>query len=334
VAVTLASTPAGSPLVTVEGMWPTPCLPDLGDVRLDGFELRIEARAQRGICARYPMPFHFEIDLVARLGWPLAGGVYRVGFFAANGNAAPLEQRGFGLVEISGEASLTPESGFWWPAAGDEQGSTARGTALSIDLHNDIAAIAVLAYDALGAPAWFLGSGRLEGRHLHADLFGMRDGADLFGAGERPPAVAANLSVDIEFASSNRAQAWIGRYEQGGNQPVLNLRELSITRAPLAAAGADAWLGEWVLVADDASPPQRLNLRELQGLDAETSRLVAAEGPALVCRHAGARATTLPQSCLLLDAQGSELAGFTSVGLQRCVGSTPAGTSVRLLRVR
>jgi hypothetical protein len=325
----------GEQRLVVSGTWPTPCVPENATLARVGQDLRIEARSNRGLCTRLPRPFHVELDPRAQLGLPLEKGVYRVSFYAANALASPMELRGFNLVNVD-ETTIQPEAGFWWPEHNaDHQQEGAQGMAISLEAQGDVVAVSLLAYAEDGRPAWYFGTGRLEGHTGVVNLLGMRDGPGLFGGGGRMPAIEQGLDLKLEFLGGGRLTAWLGWHEGGISQPLLRLQPITFARQSLRdPTGPTLWLGEWLMLRGEPvpAPPLRLQLQENRRLDAEHFQLVDATGWTLTCHHAANLINSPPDSCQLAHASKSEQISLDTVGLTRLSGTDRNGAPVSLIR--
>lgn len=335
-AQSLAATPvtirdAGSPRgvlpgwnLSIGGEWPTQCPPVLQSVTLDGNDLRIDARSVLDLCARQPAAFSIEVNpTLALQRLMLAPGVYKVGFYAAEGAQAQPKLRAFALVDRSlpGAPGIVPETGFWWSAGADP-------TVLSLELQGDQLSAAVLSYDADGQPAWLFGSAPYDGRIAHLPLLRLAGGSDPFAQAAATPHGDAAMTLDLQFTASAHAQAWLSRTR--GDDGSLQLRTLDLTRLPLAEnTDGSAWQGEWVLVGDaETAIPRRLRLDRFQVLDAQHTRLASADGATtLVCDGAWP-----PRVCDLRLADGAT-DHFDSVAIARMDGKDANGAAVHLLRV-
>lgn len=325
--------PDGGLHLDVTGLWPTPCLPGGVDVIEDGDELRLEARTNRGLCQPMTMPFRFDVDIATRLGHSLLPGDYRISFHAANGAAAPLELRGFAVLNV-GDAPIVPENGYWWPQS-DEKMNENQGIALNIENQGEQIAVGLMAYVADGSPTWYFGTGPRGARTASIEAVGMRQGPDLFGSARHTPYPDERIQITLSFASAGRLTAWFGRNEHGNEQPILRLRKVEFARMPLAAStGVEAWQGDWLLLgtsADGEASARNLHLEFPQRLDAEHFRLAAA-GSTLTCRVAPEHAAAPPESCTLSENALGEIR-FGSVGLDRMDGTDRLGNPATLQRV-
>lgn len=325
----------GEQRLVVSGTWPTPCVPESATLTRLGQDLRIEARSNRGLCTRLQRPFRVELDPRAQLGLPLEKGVYRVSFYAANALASPMELRGFNLVEVD-EAPMQPEEGFWWPEHNAEhQQESAMGMAMSLEAQGDVIAVSLLTYAEDGRPAWYFGTGRLEGHTGVVNVLGMRGGPSPFGGGGNMPTTEQALELKLEFLGGGRLTAWLGWHESGLNQPLLRLQPITFARQSLRdPTGPTHWLGEWLVLRGDPilAPPLYLQLQENRRLDAEHFQLVDTSGWTLTCHHGANLINSPPDSCQLAHAARSEQISLDMVGLARLSGTDQNGVRVSLIR--
>lgn len=315
--------------ISVEGQWATQCPPVLQSVALDDNDLRIDARSVLELCARQATPYAIELNpALALQRAALAPGVYRVSFYAADGAQEQPKLRAFALIDRSapGAAVTNPETGFWSSDGGNR-------TLLSLELQGGQLSVALLSYDADGQPAWLFGSAPYDGRVAHVALLRLSGGSAPFAPAPASPHGDAAMTLDLQFSTSARAQAWLSRLRSDGS---LQLRALDISRLPLSTSvDGSAWQGEWVLVGDaENAVPQRVQLSRFQALDAGHFQLTSADGTiALDCARAPGQAEAqLPQTCSLHRADGST-SRFDSVAIGRMDGSDANGAAVHLLRV-
>ncbi|MEO8672675.1 MAG: hypothetical protein ABI411_15250 [Tahibacter sp.] len=337
IVVEATSNELGASVVRLRGIWPTPCLPLIERVTLNGHDLRVDIRSNQSLCSGPSMPFDLAFDPLSQLGHGLDPGVYRVTLLAANGPLAPLQARGFALVEIGKLSPVRPESGFWWPETGGVAGTDARGTGLSIEVQGESIAAALLTYSAEGAASWSFGTGTLRERSVEIDLIGMRDGSALLDSVDRTPRPVDVLTLQLEFLGNARATAWIGRQIPGPNQSLQQLRSLSLVRLPLSASTeAGSWRGDWLLLRNglnrSVDSTRRITFSQTVQMDDEHFRLTSGDGFVLQCRRHFRALQSPPEQCSLNDASGALVARFDSVGLNRLDGSNDEGQRVELLR--
>ncbi|MBS0570352.1 MAG: hypothetical protein JSS28_07080 [Proteobacteria bacterium] len=315
--------------LTVSGQWPTQCPPTLQAVALEGSDLRIDARSVLDLCAREATPFSIELDpALALQRAALAPGVYHVSFFAADGAQAAAKLRAFALVDRSPASAerIVPENGFWWSDGTDR-------TLLSLELQGTQLSAALLGYDSAGQPEWLFGTAPFDGRIAHIALLRLSGGSDPFAPADAAPRGDAALTLDLQFATSARASAWLSRTR--GDDGALQLRSLDLARLPLAeATDGRAWQGDWVLVQDTANRvAQRLRLDRFQAVDARHFQLASDDGAVvLACERAAAAQDALPRSCTLRLADGTA-SQLDSVAIGRMDGHAASGASVHLLRI-
>jgi len=315
--------------LSVAGQWATQCPPVLQSVALDGNDLRIDARSMLDLCVPRPTPYSIELNpALALQHGAFAPDVYRVSFYAADGAQGQPKLRAFALIDRSGPdaATTTPETGFWSSDGADR-------TLLSLDLQGGQLSAALLSYDADGQPAWLFGSAPYDGRIAHVSMLRLSGGSSAFAPAAASPHGDAAMTLDLQFSTSARAQAWLSRTRGDGS---LQLRALDISRLPLAASvDGSAWQGEWVLVGDaDNVAPQRLRLSRFQALGADRFQIASADGSiALDCERALAQPEQPPQSCSLHLADGST-SRFDSVAIGRMDGADASAAAVHLLRIK
>lgn len=325
-------TPATRPRLRLQGNWPTPCLPALDDIRLDGNELRIELRSKKPLCARASVPFDIEVDLAPLLGrhWPTTP--LRVSVVTANSATAPAELRGFALVAPQPGPRAVPSSGLWWPLPKNEASNPMAGTGFSFEIQGNTIAAAVLGRTGNGDAIWYFGTGRLRGRTTEIDLVAAtRDGV----AGDRSASENAVLALD--FDGNGRATAWLGRYELGDNQPVLRQQVIALAHLPFAErTDGTAWQGDWVLLGATPGQPRsarQLRLSATSFIAVANYRLSGDDGSVLSCeRDPAAPKAAPPQRCRLTDAQNAVVAEFDAIDINRLDGFTPDRTPVQLIR--
>ncbi|MBL8299070.1 MAG: hypothetical protein JNN30_12095 [Rhodanobacteraceae bacterium] len=328
----LSDTPAIRPRLRLQGNWPTPCLPEIDEIQLEGNELRIGLRSRKPLCARASVPFDIEVDLTAQLGrqWPATP--LRVSVVTANDATAPSQLRGFAVITPQPGPRAVPSSGLWWPLPSDDAANPMAGTGFSFEIQGNTIAAAVLGHTGNGDAIWYFGTGQLRGSTTEIDLVAAtRDGI----AGERRASDDAVLT--LEFDGNGRATAWLGQYERGENQPVLRQQVIALAHLPFAErTDGAAWQGDWVLLG--ATPGQPRSARQLR-LRAETFLAVANyainadDGSILRCeRDPTAPKVAPPRRCRLTDAQNTLVAEFDAIDINRLDGFAPDGTPVQLIR--
>ena len=317
--------------LAIAGEWATQCPPTLENVTLDGSNLRIDARSVLGLCMHRAMPFSIELNPTLALNQSaLAPGVYRVSFYAADGAQAQPKLRAFALIDRSAPdaATIAPETGFWWSANGDASG--ANRSVLSMEMQDHQLSVALLSYDPAGQPVWYFGAAPFAARIAHVPLLRLAGGSDPFSPATATPHGDSALTLDLQFESGAHASAWLGRSKGNADDATVQLQPLDLVRLPLAeVADGHAWQGDWVLVDDRTTPPQRLHLDHFHALDAEHFQLDDnTAGSSLICTRDAAQPDLPPSSCSLRRADGAESARFDSVAIARM-----DGTSIHLLRI-
>jgi hypothetical protein len=322
--------------LSISGTWPTQCPPTLENLALDDHDLRIDARSVLELCERGVTPFSVELNPALALGrGAFAPGVYRVSFYAADGTQSAPKLRAFALVDRSlpNAPTITPETGFWWSSRTD--GSADR-TTLSLELQDGQLSAALLSYDDLGQPVWYFGAGPYGGHVAHLPLLRLAGGSAPFVQTSTTPHGDPALALDLEFASSAHASAWLSR-TRGSEDSALQLQSLDLVRLPLAdSADGRAWQGDWVLVADAADAvPQRLRFDQYRALDAAHFELAdTTTNLALTCSRRTGQPDWPPTSCSLHQpGGGSALGNFTSVALARMDGQRGDRAGLHLLRI-
>jgi hypothetical protein len=319
--------------LTIHGTWPSECTPALDRVRLDGQDLRIEARTALRMCAHRPTPFTIDLDPALALGRDaLTPGVYRVSFYTTDGAQATPKLRAFALLEHdpTDGAMPAPEAGFWW-SSGAEAG-VAR-TVLSLEAQGDQLSVALMSYDRFGLPLWYFGTAPLRGHLAHVPLLVLAGGSEPFSPSAASPHGEPALTLDLQFESGAHALGWLSR--ERADDGSLQLQGLDLVRLPLAdAVDGRAWQGDWVLIADrEDAMPLRLRLDRYASNDPSQFTLGGPAGITLTCLLEPTQREWPPSSCLLRAANGTLLGTLDSVGLTRIDGVRGDGVALHLLRV-
>lgn len=320
--------------LSIQGHWATQCPPTLETVTLDDHDLRVDARSVLELCERGSTPFSIEVNPALALNrGPLAPGIYRVSFYAADGAQASPKLRAFTLVDHSTQntPAVVPETGFWWSTSASDV--RADRTTLSLELQDGQLSAALLSYDDLGQPVWYFGAGAFAGHIAHLSLLRLAGGSAPFAQVSTLPHGEAGLTMDLEFSSAAHASAWLTRAHGGDG---LQLETLDLVRLPLAdSASGEAWQGDWVLVADakDATP-QRLHFDQYRAVDAEHFQIEDTNAKVgLVCSRKPAQPEWPPAACSLRQDEGALLGDFSSVALARMDGQRADRVSLHLLRI-
>jgi len=324
---------SGPTMLAIGGMWPTPCAPTFETAKLAGADLRVDARTMLGLCANQPTPFSIEVNPALALGLPeLAAGIYHVSFYAANGAQAEPRLRAFSLIDTTHAATpFTPETGFWWTTSTEHGGGR---NVFSLELQGSQLSAALLSYDRDGRGNWQFGTAQLDGRVAHIPLIQLAGGSDPLAAVSTVPRGEAGLMLDLEFHSNALATAWLSRSGSGENA-ALQLQTMQLVRLPFEDAGdGSAWQGDWILLADEKSPPQRLRLSRVPVQDADRFRLAdAAVGVTLDCQLETQNEELPPTRCTAVRSDGSVLGRFDAVAITRMDGTRADGAAVHLVRV-
>lgn len=327
----------GKVALRLQGNWPTPCLPAVEEVRVDGVEVNIELRSKRPLCARTSMPFDLEVNLAGKVGkqWPEAP--LRVSVHAANSATSPAELRGFALIGKGEGPRPLPAAGLWWPLPLADASNPMAGTGFSLELQSNTLAVAMLGKTRKGNPVWYFGTGKLRSRSTVIDLVAAGNGNPEDPA---PGEVGGDTAMlHLDFQGNGRATAWLGQYEQGESQPLLRQQTIELAHLPFAErTDGAAWHGDWVLLG--ATPGQPRSARQLRlsannFVAAASYRLSGDDGSLLSCeREPQLPRTAPPQRCRLTDAAGAVVADFDAVDINRLDGFAPDKTPVQLLRVQ
>lgn len=327
----LVGAPA-QPRLRVRGNWPTPCLPGVENVSLEGRDLRIELRSKKPLCARTSLPFDLEIDLAPHVGrtWPVAP--LRVSVFTANSAAGEAQLRGFALIAPQPVPRAVPSSGLWWPLPQSDSATATAGIAFSFEVQASTIASAVLGRTGSGEAIWYFGTGKLRGRIAEIDLV-----AATPGAADGESNTAGNAVLALDFDGNGRATAWFGQYDQGENQPVLRQQIIELAHLPFAEqTDGSAWQGDWVLLGATPGQPRsarQLHLSATSFIAMANYRIRADDGSVLSCERDGAAPRAAPpQRCRLNDSNGLLIAEFDSIDINRLDGYAPDRTPVQLLR--
>lgn len=334
--IRLDPTPGGalqmSRSIDLYGTAPARCVPELTRVAIDGLDLNIQLKApQTGCDGKRVQPFGLHIDPAASGGIPLLPGqVYRARVYTLDaGGTANLVA--FRLLDTSLPAAAPqPENGIWWSEASAETGPASAGSGASIEFQNGQLAVGLFGFAETGAPTWYFGSARPEGRVASVALVQLANGDAPFAPAGNKPVAQAGPRLEIEFLSPSRARAYLVRGD--GNRDA-EVRALTLARSRFApGAVANTWNGQWVLVPDDNGTPRVFEFSNPSTQDAENFHLVDTGSDArLDCRIA-ADVTRRPELCTLSVA-ATALADFDQIGIDSLSGHSSSGVSVKLVRV-
>lgn len=317
--------------VSLYGNAPARCAPQVARVTLDGLDLTIEIKTpQTGCDANHLIPFGLRINPGTSAGMPLLPGqVYRTRVYTvdAGGTANLLA---FRLLDTGQPAAAPePENGLWWSEASAESGPASAGSGASIEFQNGQLAVGLFGFAETGAPTWYFGSARPEGRVASVALVQLANGDAPFAPAGNKPVAQAGPRLEIEFLSPSRAQAYLIR----GDGRDAEVRPLTLARSRFApGAAANTWNGQWVLVPDDNGTPRVFEFSNPNVQDSENFHLVDTNSDArLDCRLTG-DATKRPELCTLSVA-ATALADFDQIGIDTLNGHSAGGVPVKLLRV-
>jgi hypothetical protein len=327
----LGGAPA-APRLRVQGNWPTPCLPTVEDISLEGRDLRIELRSKKPLCARTSLPFDLEINLSPHVGKSWPSTPLRVSVVTANSASGAAQLRGFALIAPQPVPRAVPSSGLWWPLPQSDSSAPTAGTGFSFEIQGNTIASAVLGRTGNGEAIWYFGTGKLRGRVAEIDLV-----AASSSAADGESNTTGNAVLALDFDGNGRATAWLGQYEQGENQPVLRQQIIELAHLPFAErTDGSAWQGDWVLLG--ATPGQSRSARQIHlsatsFIAVANYRISGDDGSVLSCeRDADAPKAAPPRRCRLNDSNGLLIAEFDSIDINRLDGYTPDRTPVQLLR--
>lgn len=327
----LGGAPA-TPRLRVQGNWPTPCLPTVEDISLDGRDLRIELRSKKPLCARTSLPFDLEINLALHVGktWPAAP--LRVSVVTANSATGAAQLRGFALIAPQPAPRAVPSSGLWWPLPQSDSSTPTAGTGFSFEVQSNTIASAVLGRTGSGEAIWYFGTGKLRGRIAEIDLVAASP-----SVADGESNTTGNAVLALDFDGNGRATAWLGQYEQGDNQPMLRQQVIELAHLPFAErTDGSAWQGDWVLLGATPGQPRsarQLHLSATSFIAVANYRISGDDGSVLSCeREVTAPKAAPPQRCRLNDGNGVLIAEFDSIDINRLDGYAPDRTPVQLLR--
>jgi len=314
----------------IQGTWPNACVPAFANASLSGKELTITARSTLSLCEVKATPLLLSIDPALALGIAaLPGGIYHVWFRAAEGAQAAPKLRAFAVLNANADSrsAIVPETGFWWPVNG--AGSVSRQV-LSLEIQGMQLSAALLGYGADGRSNWQFGTSVFDGRVAHVPLLQLA-GTEA-RAGETPGRRGeAGLVLDIEFQSNSHATAWLGSTQDSA----FEVRAIDIVRLPFAdVSDGAAWQGEWILIADDDSAPQRLRLRASAA--AADNRFVLGDshsGITVDCLYDPENSDLPAQNCTIVQRDGKVSARLDEIAMSRMDGRRADGVAVHLLRV-
>jgi hypothetical protein len=326
----LGLTSAASPAprrITVDGVAPAGCRPNLEDVAVEGAEVAITLTTPLTGCKpQRRTPFRLQADPANEMAEPTP--VYHVRVYLGSATSAHLVA--FALLDTSSgpNPAPIPENGFWWTQATPDGASNA-GTGMSLELQDNRLAASLLGFGDTGAPTWYFGSATLGGRVARIPLVQLANGDGWFGAGgAASPSIEGGPRLDIEFLSPTHARAFLVRDEDD----VVQVRPLMLSRSAFASgASGTPWIGRWVFVPEEGGAARVFDFATPSNRDADSFRLVdSANDAALDCRLVSG--TQQADACTLTTGT-STLADFDQVGLDRFSGRGANGSQAQLIRV-
>jgi hypothetical protein len=313
--------------VLIRGEAPANCTPAVSRIWLDDSDFSVELNTPTQGCddARQ-VPFTLRVDPRAS-GLPSPQNrVVRVRVYR-NVGATPV-LAAFRLIDTGpATAAQVPENGFWWSTADTGSGEAMRATGVGLEWQDGELAIALYGFTETGAPTWYFGSARPDGRVARVGLVQLAGGEPLLGSAGAQPQALPGPRLEIEFLSPSQARAWLVRIEDGRD---VQLRPMMLSRARFANDdGGSTWNGRWVLVPEDGQPRTFEFRTGSQG--SESFQLNdAANDARLDCRLPVAGG--LPDLCTL-SVDALPLADFDRIGLDRLGGRGNDGAAVTLVRV-
>lgn len=270
----------------------------------------------------------------------LPNGVYRVRYEIATATDALPELHGFQLLDVQPhrdterDATLKPETGFWWPEQGGEFGGAGPGIGVLMEAQSDTLSISVIGYGSDGMARWSYGASTIQGRTLDLELGQLADGAGPFDPYRAPKGIGPAGSVQIELISPGRANLWFIR--NAGNDRALSVQPVSMVRFRFAQETPEAWLGRWVLAAESGATPQARHIDFVAvERDAAGFTLLDREGEVeLSCETASQRPNSPPVQCHLIGAaDGAPLATFGTTALFEMRGTDVGNARIVALKL-
>ena len=239
----------------------------------------------------------------------------------ANG---PAELHAFRLLYVGndGAAAPRPETGFWWPETGGDFDHAGPGLGMQLEVQSDAISLGVYGYDADGGSHWLFGAGDFSGHVAQVDLSRLERGAGPFEKYRAPESLSTVGQVHLEVLSPSRVNAWFVRPVPEGRG--LETRPISFVRFRFAQQPADAWLGAWVVLADnvEAMPARRIEFTLREDVAEGFVLRDAAKEHDLRCTLEKSRRNSPPQTCVLGIGSGDKRreVDFSQVGLNEMRG--------------
>ena len=318
--------PGAPPEITISGLWPDNCVPDLDGVTFDrGMIIRATAPRQR-YCDAVVTHYSLSIDLATHLSTHGAGSTYDVlpvRFFARLEGDDVYRLLAFTLATWGSDTNGSrPESGLWWPAAGSQSGS-GPGIGLNLEIQGSEVVVVANVYDQAGEPEWLIGSGLMKSSVFSARLYRLSGGQPMFSDYAPPDQVFDHAQVDIEFHGSASATVWLSRAVRTGLDAQLLLQPIAMERYRFGHdQGQQFWEGTWIFEFDDT-------LTRTQLTPSATGAFDTASQLEVVCAAARAEST----SCTLWR-DGSQFGTITDIGVNRVTGRAFSGERFTMRRIR
>lgn len=322
--------------IAIEGRWPDGCTPRLESAEIAGFDLVLRATLPAASCAGAAHAYRIDTRQLPPVSLRLrANGFYRIRFEVQRAAGAPAELHGFRLLYAGNDPeALVPETGFWWPESGGEFDRAGPGLGMQLEAQATTLSLGVTSYDSDGSATWLFGAGDVAGHVAQVDVNRLQGGAGPFEPYEAPESLATAGQVQLEILSPSRVNAWfVGNAPEGRG---LSVEPVSMVRFRFAQQPAQAWLGDWVLLADSQGdmPTQRIAFTTVETLEDGFLLRDAAGAAKLRCTLEKARRNSPPQACHLEIGrdQARQDVDFSQVGLNQMRGWGPG--SQRILAIK
>lgn len=144
------------------------------------------------------------------------------------------------LFALIGPAhAITPESGWWW-------NPNASGTGYSIEIQDNVLAVATYVFDASGAPTYYISAGAMGDDSTYSGTLNLYSGGQCIGCSYRAPAGAAAGTISIKFLSALNGTL---TFNGGAPIPIQRFSYGINTAAPYAM------LGEWAIIEGGKTYP-------------------------------------------------------------------------------
>ncbi|HET6604301.1 MAG TPA: hypothetical protein VFG21_08820 [Xanthomonadaceae bacterium] len=323
----------GALLLDIHGEWAEPCAPTGATVQRERYDVEVRL-AGGGACAGPVRELKLQPQSLApkdrRWGGP---GVYRVRVFGPERPGGGDRLLAFALLDVTaGARTADPEPGLWWSEPGAEFDHAGPGLGLSLERQGQVLSVTVFGYDGDGRATWLYGAAPLAGRVARIELSTLAGGRGPFAEYRAPDAIAATGTVHLEFLSPARAVAWFDRDGDGGGR---SLHAISLVRFRVGDDPAAAFLGDWLLFADEPEPDRAAGARWVRFQDVQPRpggfRLTGPGGDAMDCDTDPSRPNSPPGNCRLSATDGQYI-DFEVTGLERLRGYQPDGRRMSMIR--